>query len=108
MNYREKYHDCFVECACHANEHLFRFSYIEGNEKDAPELYLHAQMYQHRSFFRRLWEGIKYVFRCRPHYGHWDETMIWSYDAKKLREYLDIFIEEEEAWYKEHAPKVRR
>jgi hypothetical protein len=65
-------------------------------------------MYQYRSFFRRVWEATKYIFRCRPHYGHWDETILHPHDAKKLREYLDKFIERDKAWYEEHAPKVKR
>jgi len=101
--------DCFLDCVCCLDEHAVRFSYDTfPDDSDPPELTVHTQLYQYDGFFRRLWEAIRYLFKREARDGHWCVTIIEPHGAKILRDYLDKFIEEDAAWYKEHAPLIKR
>lgn len=74
----------FVVCDCQSSEHTLRFMYDEENK----ELYTEVYLNQYRSFFKRVYVAIKYIFGYTSKYGHWDCTMISIPKAHKLKAFL--------------------
>ncbi len=61
-----------------SNEHVLRF------ELDDHDLYTSVFLCQYRSFFKRVWVAVKYVFGYKCKHGHWDCTMLRPEDADRL------------------------
>lgn len=74
----------FVVCDCQSPEHTLRFMYDE----EEKELYTEVYLNQYRSFFKRVYVAIKYIFGYTSKYGHWDCTMISKPKADKLKAFL--------------------
>ena len=54
-------------------------------------------IYAHmKTFFKRLWAGIKYTFEHRSRFGEWDEFIFRQEDIQKLRNYLNENFEQNE------------
>lgn len=88
-----KMKDEFFVCECGSDEHTLRFTYDEDEtENDLKEIYTSVYLNQHRSFFKRLWVAIRYVFGYKCKYGHWDCFVLRREDAERmirmLKEYL--------------------
>lgn len=75
----------FVVCVCETPEHTLRFMYDE----EEKELYTEVYLNQYRSFFKRVWVAVKYVFGYTSKYGHWDCTIISKPKADKLKAFLN-------------------
>jgi len=75
-------------CKCHSLEHQIIFWYDEEDD----ELFCEPHLITHKSFFKRLWCGLKYAFGYKSKYGHWDSTIFKEEDLSKLRSYLDLKI----------------
>jgi hypothetical protein len=58
------------ECDCKDPEHILMVNYFP--DEDYTELYLSVQLTQHRSFLKRCWVALKYIFGYECKYGHWD------------------------------------
>jgi len=80
----------FFECICGADEHTLKF--VLSMEEDYPEIYTTIFLNQYRSFWKRLWVGIKYIFGYKCKYGHWDVWVLNPGDAERLKGILDLFI----------------
>lgn len=83
-------------CQCGDPSHQLIFSYDEGgdeNEKNVKELemvYVSIHLVPESNFFKRLWNGIKYIFsRQRSIYGDFDEVILRPEDADKLQKVVD-------------------
>lgn len=83
-------------CQCGDPSHQMIISYDEGideNEVIAKELemvYVSIHLVPEPNFFKRLWNGIKYVFsRQRSIYGDFDEIILRPEDADKLQKVVD-------------------
>ena len=71
-------------CRCHSDEHQILVRHC----KDDKELYLSVHLAEH-SFWRRLKNGLKYIFGYHCKYGHWDEFIFNENDADKLQAMAD-------------------
>ncbi len=71
-------------CECHSYEHQSIFWYDDEDKQLTVSVHL-----VRRSFFKRLWYAIKYVFGYKSRFGAWDEFLFKPENEKKLREYLD-------------------
>ena len=80
-------------CDCGDVSHQFIVSWYPDDEDWNDLLYVQIHLNQSYSFWKRLWHGIKYVFGHKCRFGSFDEILINSYDAKRLRKILDDFIE---------------
>ena len=75
-------HDYF-ECRCSSNEHTVRFSL----DVEDGTIYVATHLQEDR-FFRRLWNGVKYIFGHRSVYGHFEETLLHEDDYDKMIDML--------------------
>lgn len=80
----------FFECVCGADEHTLRFKLDAYDPKDV-ELYTSVFLNHYRSFFKRLWVAIKYLFGYKCRDGHWDCTMLKLEDADRLIKLLEEY-----------------
>lgn len=79
-------------CECHSDEHQMLLLYNEeeyGNEQKYNMCYVHVHLITHKSFWKRLIHGIKYIFGHKSKYGAWDEFIFNPNDADKLQELVD-------------------
>ena len=85
----------YFECDCHSDEHMLKFSLWQSRFEDdeMPNLYTSIFLNQYRSFFKRFWTGLKYIFGYKCKYGHWDCWDIKPEDAERFREMIERFIE---------------
>jgi len=78
--------DYFFDCACHRNTHLLRF-YLNHDDKDfPPELYA-IILLNKKSFFKRLYIGIKYILGAQSEYGYFEE---WIFDYNYIKEFKSM------------------
>jgi len=71
-------------CDCESPEHSFRFFVSSIDSDTKPKLHLEVYLNQYRSFFKRMFVGIKYIFGYRSQYGHWDITTLSEDDVQRL------------------------
>lgn len=67
-------------CQCNSIEHQLIFSYFP----DDKEIYVTVHLRPH-NFFRRIVEGIRYIFGYKCIYGHFDEFIFKKEDADRLQ-----------------------
>lgn len=96
MNLLEPNKEEFFRCRCYSDEHTLNFS-LDTEDEYGPFLYAHIFINTYDNIFKRIWTGIKYVFKYKCKYGHWDEWILNETDAKRMRNMLDEFIRLEEA-----------
>jgi len=89
---KEDYTEYF-DCQCNCTEHVLRFIYMGAFKDEEPELYLDIFL-DNRTFLRRLWVGVKYIFGRKSSYGHFDNWTMKVEDAKKFRNMVDRFEKE--------------
>jgi len=77
-------------CECHDPAHTLQFQFNRQENEIWTEVYLR----QHRSFFKRLRLAIKYLFRCRSIYGHWECFGMSRNSAVQLRKALDVYLKD--------------
>ena len=87
---KENLKEMFITCDCRSAEHILRYTYLI--EDDEKELFTEVYLHQYNSFWKRMWIGIKYVFGYRCKYGHWDCVLITEEDAKRLKSFLETFL----------------
>lgn len=71
----------FLICQCSSSEHTLQFIC----DPDEKEIYTQVFLNQHRSFFKRVWVSIKYIFGYKCRYGHWDTFIMRSEDLEKIK-----------------------
>jgi hypothetical protein len=74
-----------IVCKCANVEHQIIFSYFE----DEPDIYMSIHLVPESNIFKRIWNGIKYIFGYKCRYGHFDELIISTKDIPKLEKILD-------------------
>ena len=71
-------------CQCGSVEHQLIFSYFP----DEKIVYMSVHLIPH-GFWKRLKEGIKYIFGHRSIYGYFDEFIFNEEDADRLQEIVN-------------------
>lgn len=86
---------CTIICGCESPEHQIIFAHEKIENKGHPhyedDFYVEVHLHQYRSFFKRLWVAVKYVFGYHCKYGHWDTTIFTKEDATKLKDFLEKY-----------------
>ncbi len=76
----------YVRCECSSQEHFVVFDY----DQEFGDFCFHVYLYDHKSFFGRLWEGLKYIFGYKSKYGHFDEILLKADDCTKIKNLLNL------------------
>jgi hypothetical protein len=66
-------------CECSSVEHQIVFNYDEENERVYCSIHL-----VELPFWKRLKNGLKYIFGYKCKYGHFDEFVLAKYNIKQL------------------------
>jgi len=90
----------YLECSCTSARHMLRFILDDGSSDDCPEIYVEFQLNRPRSFWRRIWIGITYIFGYRCRFNHWDEVLLLKDQVVKLRSICDNHLEAWDRWEK--------
>jgi len=95
MEHEETLKTEHFDCDCHLDAHSLRVTY-SGNEEsdDFPAFYsMHVQMREYLSWYKRVWEALKYVFTGR--HGGWDHTM-FTVDSEEFERFQEFFSQHED------------
>lgn len=83
-------------CQCGDPAHQLIFSYDKGVDenkrlvKELEMVYVSVHLIRETNFFKRLWNGLKYIFsNKRSIYGDFDEVILRPEDADKLQKVVD-------------------
>lgn len=71
-----------IICACNSPEHQLIFRTVEGDED--VEVFVTVHLCKLR-WYRRIWEGLKYIFGHTSIFGHFDEMILYPEHAKQLK-----------------------
>lgn len=91
----EGYQEKYISCSCMLPSHQLRFYYFVSHHKDIEqleELNIAVYLNTNKSFFARLWHGIKYIFGFGKPSPAFDDVLIWPEKAKELREFIDEYL----------------
>lgn len=77
--------DEYLICQCSSPEHTIHFIF----DKDENEIYTEIFLNQSRSFLKRIWIAIKYIFGYKSKYGHWDTFLMRNEDILKIKRLLE-------------------
>lgn len=81
------------ECICHDTNHLLVVTHWwdeHDEDDDWEEFYIEVQAHYSAGFFRRIWQGMKYVWN--PEDGcFWSGTSLDREEAQKLANALNDF-----------------
>lgn len=75
----------YVQCVCHSPEHTLQFKYYPDN--DDPFLGVYVLLLP-APWYRRLWQGLKYIFGYTSVYGYFDEFLLRTKDVGDLIDFL--------------------
>jgi hypothetical protein len=70
----------YFECACHSPEHLLQFKFFE----DDPKMICAYVFLRPEPFYKRIWNGLKYIFGYTSKYGYFDEFILRNEDADRF------------------------
>lgn len=72
-------------CDCSSCEHqlIVRF------DNDSKEVYAQVHLFTYKSFWKRLWAGLKYAFGHKSTYGEFDEVILREEDADSVMRIAD-------------------
>jgi len=85
---QEVYH---VDCQCMSEEHTIRFVY----SPEENEVYTSVYLNNFEPWYKRIWLAIRYIFKFKPSYGHFDCTVLKPDDVLLLDRLWDRVIDEE-------------
>lgn len=72
-------------CECCSNEHQLIIVYIPGDdESDFDSISFEIHLNPSFRFWRRLINGIKYIFGFKSSYGDWDNFLVKYDDCDRL------------------------
>ena len=74
-------------CECQNIEHQLIFSYFEDDEE--KDVFVSVHLTPDR-WYRRIVNGIKYIFGYKCCYGHFDEFIFKKEDADRLQGVVDL------------------
>lgn len=75
-------HELFV-CRCDNTEHQLIFTYFD-DDLDERFVYCSVHLVPQGNIWRRIKDGIKYIFGYKSKYGHFDEFIFKNEDVHKL------------------------
>ena len=73
-----------LTCECGSSEHTIIFYWMEDEKCDYKECYCSVYLAK-LPFFKRLVNGIKYIFGYRSVWGDFEEFILSSKDAYKVQ-----------------------
>lgn len=79
-----------IQCKCQTEEHTIVFAY----DPQEGELYVSTYLNDYRTWYHRVWVGLKYIFGYACKYGHWDTTLLDDLELSRLKELCDRAIAE--------------
>lgn len=82
----------YFECQCGFDEHRLMLCLDVDTDEPHPNLYTSIFMDSEKTFWQRVWTGIKYIFGYRSKYGHFGCWCVDPKDAVRMRELLDKYI----------------
>jgi len=74
----------YFSCECNNFSHTIRFVL----DPDDGDLHLEVQLHMWRSWHKRVWDALKYVFKYPVPYGHYDTTILRREDYGRIRDML--------------------
>ena len=87
-----------LSCCCGSPQHEIRFWYAPDDlpefdsaiaqHIDAPELYISVYLIPPKSFWRRLWDGLRYIFTRRPLGSEFADVELEPDDVPPLQTFL--------------------
>ncbi len=78
-------HQLFI-CKCDNVEHQLIFAYFD--DEPNGDVYCSVHLYPETNIWKRIKNGIKYIFGHKSKYGDFDEFILKKEDAPKLEEIL--------------------
>lgn len=85
----EKYH---FECICGHFEHKFEVIFDPDENPDYDCLYVTVHLNDGLPWYKRIYNGIRYIFGKRSKYGDFAEFILEHDDAKRLSEVCNKFL----------------
>jgi hypothetical protein len=87
----------YFECRCFSDEHTLKFMIDDGKANNGfaeyePEVFCGVFL-EDRSFFKRLWDGIKYIFGYKCRYGHFGNWILRTEDVERLEKLFATYKE---------------
>lgn len=85
----EKYYEAVNElflCKCYSSEHQMIMSYFP----DECSVYVSIHLVPEHNIWKRIKNGIKYIFGYRCKYGHFEEFIFNSSDADRLQKIVNV------------------
>lgn len=73
-----------LTCECGSSEHTVIFHWWEDDKTQNKEVFCSVYLLK-LPFFKRLVNGLKYIFGYRSKYGDFDEFILSSKDAYKVQ-----------------------
>jgi hypothetical protein len=70
----------FFECRCGSDEHTLRFILDVDDNCFYTTVYLNS----YKTWYRRLWVALKYLFGYKCKYGHWDCWILSADDVPRI------------------------
>ena len=74
----------FILCSCNSLEHQIALCY----DDEYNVVYCNIHLVK-KSFFKRLWHAIKYVFGYKCKFGAWDEFIIDNHNVNSFKKVLN-------------------
>lgn len=74
-------------CLCENIEHQLVFTYCE-DELEEKDVYVSVYLCPERNIWKRITNGIKYIFGYRSIYGDFDEFIFKKEDVHKLEKVI--------------------
>jgi len=87
---KDKHDEQYFTCACSSMEHTLRLSYY-----DDEEIYLEIFL-DSGPWYKRLVNGIKYIFGFKSRYGDFGCWGLRPSDATRMKEMLEKYLEDSE------------
>lgn len=77
----------YFECKCFTDEHTLRWTL--DLDKEDPGIYTSVHLGTYRSFWKRLWHGLRYAFGYKSRYGDFHCWLMNPDDAARMRAMLE-------------------
>lgn len=77
----------YFECECTSDEHRLVFTL----DPDEPQIWACVFLGHGRTFWQRLWTGIKYILNIQCRYGHFNDTMLKLSDADRFIQLMERY-----------------
>lgn len=76
-----------IFCECFSPEHQVIFIH----DKEDKCVYMETHLVTYKSFWKRLWIGIKYTFGYKCRFGNFDSIVLGSEQIKELEDLIKSY-----------------